>query len=108
MTNFTNCSPCFLYGLFDPRDESYFYVGVSKDPSKRLPSHRSDPGSAAFERVREIIRDGFQVELHVLRQCKDRNAALYLEYQIVQEFPGLLNRARDLYQATGRYRQLSR
>lgn len=98
MTNLTNIGPCFLYGLLDPRSQSIFYIGTSAKPVNRLPSHRSDPSSAAFKRCRDIIDSGFQPELKILHECKDRNAALHLEYQLIKLFPILLNRARDFYQ----------
>ena len=32
----------WIYALKDPRDDTYKYVGMSKNPSKRLKEHISD------------------------------------------------------------------
>jgi predicted GIY-YIG superfamily endonuclease len=103
MTNLKNDGPCFVYGIFDPRSGTVFYVGTSISPERRLPAHRHDPGSAAFKRSHQIIRQGFEPQLIVLAKCQHRNHALYVEHRLMLEFPALLNRARDLYQITGKY-----
>lgn len=103
MTNLKNDGPCYVYGLFDPRTGTVFYVGTSIRPERRAPAHRLDPASSAYSRSREIIRDGFEPQLVTLAKCENRNRALYVEHQLLMEYPALTNRVRDLYQITGKY-----
>lgn len=86
-----NDSPCFLYGLLDPRTQTIFYVGVSRAPFTRMAHHRCDPASSAFLRVQEIMAAGFKCEVKVLHECVDRIRAYALERKVIAQHPGLVN-----------------
>ena len=48
----------WIYALKDPRDDTYKYVGMSKNPSKRLKEHVSD---SKRERTNAGIVTGKQI-----------------------------------------------
>lgn len=84
--------PWFVYGLHDPRSRTIFYVGISAQPTLRLRQHRTDPGSAAYPRYREILAAGEEPQLILFMECKTRDHARHIERRLVEEHQGMANR----------------
>jgi len=85
----------YVYGLLDPRTERVFYIGITKwNLPARLAGHRSDPASAAWQRIREIEADDFRCEIEAILDCPTREIARSWERRLIREFPGLINRDR--------------
>jgi predicted GIY-YIG superfamily endonuclease len=90
--------PTFVYALVDPRTQAWFYVGITIMPEARLQNHRTDRSSAAWERIQEIERAGFECEMDIVAEYADRNEALRLEYDLIMSSDGLVNRDRGFRQ----------
>ncbi len=93
----TDSFPFFVYGLSDPQTGTVFYIGISKDPIRRLPQHRSDRGSSAYQRYQKILSAGLQPQLIIFWQCKE-NRANHIERRLVNEYPALTNRKHNVKQ----------
>jgi predicted GIY-YIG superfamily endonuclease len=104
VTNLSKIGPCYVYGVLDPITGTIFYVGTSINPERRMPQHRSGTDSSTHRRCKQILSAGAEPQLVILHKCNTRNHALYIEHQLLVEYPALINRARDLYQLSGRYR----
>ncbi len=85
--------PCGVYVIVNPRTRNPFYVGISKWPWVRFDQHRTDVASAAWEELNFWLR--YYPPSHIFKiykWCRDRRAALDLEYRLIHSVPGLLNR----------------
>lgn len=89
-----NNQPHYVYRLIDPRTGAPFYIGVSRSPGARLGDHHRNKGSAAFERVTEIVSSGSHVQLEILAKHDTRTQAFDHESHLISLTPGLTNRAR--------------
>ena len=61
----------YIYGLFDPRDDSCCYVGKSNHPKKRLGQHIREAqaeqnGNLKGQWIRELLAEGLEPELQIL------------------------------------------
>lgn len=82
----------FVYGLFDPRTNRFFYVGITKNPHYRFASHRNDKCSSARSTIRSIEAAGAKCELKILAISEERGGALAIEHHFICNLPGLVNR----------------
>ena len=89
----------WLYYLIDPRDNVVKYVGISRDPVKRLQNHKqekSNKGKLAW--IKELKKMGLSPELRFVTEADDKQAKA-LESKHIRKF-GLENlfnkRAEDL------------
>lgn len=75
----------YVYGLIDPRDNQYFYIGKGK--GKRYLSHlkpkRFDFNTAKLERIKNIQNSGYDVKIEVLFPNLDEETAFELERLII-------------------------
>ena len=89
--------PTFVYGLVDPRwcppEGLIFYVGITISPGYRLYTHRHDPCSVAWQRIREIeVLSGYETEMNILAEFANRQDAFDLEHRLICTLPNLVNR----------------
>ena len=89
--------PTWVYVIVDPRTRRPFYVGITMYLWYRFDQHRTDPGSAAWGRINELLAAGYAPNriYKPYRCCADRNEALRLEYKLITAIPDLLNRSRQ-------------
>ena len=75
----------YVYGLIDPRDKQYFYIGKGK--GKRFSSHlkpkRFDFNTVKLERIKSIQKDGLNVEFEILFPNLDEETAFELERIVI-------------------------
>ena len=75
----------YVYGLIDPRDDEYFYIGKGK--GKRFSSHlkpkRLDFNYAKLDRIKEIHKSGLEVKIEVLFPNLDEYSAFELEKIVI-------------------------
>jgi predicted GIY-YIG superfamily endonuclease len=91
-----------VYLLVDPRDDNPFYVGITTNPTRRGPQHRTDPASAAYHRIREIHSAGLQCTMRVVAKCVDKAQARLIEDVLVRVIaPGKLLNGTGPYRAGG-------
>lgn len=83
----------FVYKLIDPRDKTIFYVGITRDMAARLQAHKTDPGSAAFVRIRALRDLRLDVQMACIAQFETREDAADFESYLISKTPGLLNRS---------------
>ncbi len=55
-----------VYALIDPTDRQIRYVGISRDPNKRLYRHCHNPGKCTSEWIQGLRARGLQPEIFVL------------------------------------------
>lgn len=66
----------FIYGLHTDKDDTIFYVGKSKEPSRRLKQHISgaDPEGTKKERhIYQLMEDGHQIKMKILESGLAKN-----------------------------------
>lgn len=59
----------YIYGLIDPRDKKYFYVGLSDHPERRLIQHvrlQGTPSQGMRDKLGELAALGIEPELRIL------------------------------------------
>jgi len=75
----------YVYGLIDPRDNQYFYIGKGK--GKRYLSHlkpkKFDLNFQKNNRIKEIQEIGLEVKIEILFPNLDENTAFELERIVV-------------------------
>tara|TARA_R110001583_G_scaffold53820_2_gene165539 strand:- start:1068 stop:2177 length:1110 start_codon:yes stop_codon:yes gene_type:complete len=75
----------YVYALIDPRDDRYFYIGKGK--GRRYSSHlkpkRLDFNYAKLERIKDIQKSGFEVEIEILFPSLDEDTAFELEKIVI-------------------------
>ncbi|WP_396600923.1 GIY-YIG nuclease family protein [Algibacter sp. R77976] len=75
----------YVYGLIDPRNNQYFYIGKGK--GKRYLSHlkpnKLDFNSSKLNRIKEIQNSGFQVKFDILFPYLEEETAFELERLII-------------------------
>ena len=76
-------SPCphFVYELVDPRDNSVFYVGVTRDLYKRFRDHMRCDGTNVQKdyRIQEIVASGHLPIMRTVERAKTFTAVLVRE-----------------------------
>lgn len=83
--------PIFVYGLYDSRTESIFYIGMTSQPRGRLSAHRNDPLSAAHLLIKDIEDEGWECEMMIINQFNTRREAHEYEFRLIKALPGLWN-----------------
>lgn len=85
--DFQTNSKYYVYALLDPTDyDSVRYIGVTKDPAKRLKDHVVNPGSVdKLLWTADILRAGKYPIMAILDQDKDRKMAGELEKAFIVE-----------------------
>ena len=75
----------YVYGLIDPRNNKYFYIGKGK--GKRFVSHlkpkRLDFNYAKLEKIKEIQKSGLEVKIEILFPNLDEDTAFELEKIVI-------------------------
>lgn len=75
----------YVYGLIDPRNNQYFYIGKGK--GKRFSSHlkpkRLDFNYAKIERIKDIQKSGLEVKIEILFPNLDEDTAFELEKIVI-------------------------
>jgi len=75
----------YVYGLIDPRDNQYFYIGKGK--GKRFSSHlkpkRLDFNYAKLDRIKAIQKSGLEVKIEIIFPNLDEETAFELEKIVV-------------------------
>ncbi len=75
----------YVYGLIDPRNNEYFYIGKGK--GKRYLSHlkpkRLDFNYAKIDRIKDIQKSGLEVKIEILFPNLDEDTAFDLEKIII-------------------------
>lgn len=79
-----------VYELIDDRDNLVFYVGITSNPNSRYSNHRNDTSGAAYPRFQEA---NGQCSMRVVATFDDRTRAQSFEALLINQTPGLLNRA---------------
>lgn len=79
----------YVYGLKDPRDTTIFYIG--KGVGNRIfqhveDSHESDLETKKLDRIREIKREGYNVQHLVLRHGMTEDEAFTVESTLIDLF----------------------
>lgn len=75
----------WIYLLIDPRDNSKKYVGMSKDPNKRLKDHIYDSKRERTKKgnwIRKLVNNGLKPILVILEETDVENCAYWEEYHI--------------------------
>lgn len=71
----------YVYGLIDPRNNQYFYIGKGK--GKRFSSHlkpkRLDFNTAKLDKIKSIQEAGFEIKIEILFPNLDEETAFELE-----------------------------
>lgn len=62
---------CGVYQLIDPRDQSIRYIGVTKDPQKRMVQHLLAPLKVLKAWVIELKIAGLVPQMHIVWKQKD-------------------------------------
>lgn len=75
----------YVYGLIDPRDNQYFYIGKGK--GKRFASHlkpkKLDFNTSKLDRIKAIQDSGLEVKMEILFPNLDEETAFELEKIII-------------------------
>lgn len=75
----------YVYGLIDPRNDQYFYIGKGK--GKRFSSHlkpkRRDFNTAKLDKIKEIQEANLEVRIEILFPNLDEETAFELERIII-------------------------
>jgi hypothetical protein len=67
----------YIYALTDPRNDKFFYVGVTTNPDRRLRRHLTDAKNEGVSRVvLEVEEAGLSVGLEILEEVED----LYMKF----------------------------
>jgi len=85
----------WIYALKDPRDEHYKYVGMSKNPDKRLKEHISDSKRETTKKgnwIGKLIKLGLLPILIILEETTIDECGYWEEYHI----KNLINEGNDL------------
>lgn len=89
----------YVYRLIDPRNGHTFYVGKGK--GNRVFSHAkgekqnsSEENDKKLKLIREISKDGFDVEHVIHRHGMDEDTALEVEAALIDAYPGTVNKIR--------------
>jgi len=80
-----------VYGLIDPRNRDFLYVGITQNLFRRLSQHRSSKQSAVYDRIQAIEADGPRVEYCVFGIFPDLESAAFLEKNLVVCLPQIYN-----------------
>ncbi len=75
----------WIYALKDPRDDSYKYVGMSKNPNKRLKEHISDSKRETTKKgnwIRKLIKLELKPILIILEETTINECGYCEEYHI--------------------------
>ena len=81
-----------VYGLIDPRSQSMFYIGITRNSAKsRLSAHCTDPASRAWRTCRAIIATGAKPTYVVLSEGLDKEGAKLLESRLIYLLDGVVN-----------------
>ena len=61
---------CYIYGMFDPKESEFFYIGSSVNPINRFSTHRKSKSAApkVKEVINELEAEGFEPELRILEE----------------------------------------
>jgi len=98
MTNL-NTKTKWLYYLVDPITKKVMYVGISRDPIKRLEGHKvQKDNKTKYNWIKKLKKEGLSPELRFVVEAEDSKAKA-LESQHIRKFgiENLLNkRAEDL------------
>lgn len=85
MKKLLNKKEYYVYGLIDPRDNQYFYIGKGK--GKRYLSHlkpkRLDFNYVKLDRIKKIKNSGLDIKIEVLFPNLDEATAFELERLII-------------------------
>jgi uncharacterized protein len=84
----------YVYRLIDPRNGQTFYVG--KGVGNRVFAHAkgdldSDDPNEKVRRIREILRDGFEVSHVIHRHGMDEQTAFEVEAALIDAYPETTN-----------------
>jgi len=84
----------YVYRLIDPRDGQTFYVGRGK--GDRVFAHArakiaDDEVRGKLCRIRDIIKNGFEVAHVIHRHGMDEKTAIVVEAALIDAYPGLTN-----------------
>ena len=103
-----------VYTLTDPRNNTVFYVGMTKNPEERLKSHIKGHGSPPQERdaaIVSILKDGYKPVLDVIDTATSEMDALSKERYWINHYltinPDLTNKSfiRTVPQETRRHKR---
>lgn len=99
----------YVYGLIDPRDGKFFYVGSTQDMNTRMYRHRMAGYSASkgmMHRLAEIRECGKSLKFETLEECSDLSRdeieAKWIE-QLREEGYRLLNQRKPIFRIQRRY-----
>lgn len=74
----------YIYALIEPKTETYKYIGVSNNPSRRLTEHCRYPSNAKKERwINHLANKGLLPEVIILKSTKRKDLALQLEKKYI-------------------------
>lgn len=83
----------YIYGLFDPRDNSIYCIGQTRNPESRLAHYIKDSTkeksaaarkpSATIQKTSDVINSGKHPQLKKLVVCSDENEANSLESLLI-------------------------
>lgn len=88
-----------VYGLFDPRDNSLYYIGSTERFDVRMREHATANASQPvriYERKAEIFAAGLHTVVRILAQSADRELGKQLETLMIQQAEGTLNTQRGV------------
>jgi|SRR6185503_3260124 len=78
--------PIEIYVLIDPRTSEIRYVGQSKNPKKRLRTHRYQCYSKITPWLRELEQAGIRPRLEVIANARDRVHGEQVEHHWIRYF----------------------
>lgn len=75
---------CYIYGLFNPRELEFFYVGSSVNPHARFNNHMSGKGVSPMIKavVDELTAEGLKPEMRILEEVSRAERRRYEGYWI--------------------------
>ncbi len=75
---------CYIYGIFNPREQEFFYVGSTVNPGARLKEHTTGSSTSPLVKgtIDELILEGFEPELRILAEVPDAERRKHEGYWI--------------------------
>ncbi len=77
---------CYVYQLIDPRTDDPFYVGMTRDPTKRLDTHLSGRCPCTAGAIAKLKGEGVEPSMVIIAKCPSVEYAHKLERMLIRQF----------------------
>ena len=84
--------PWKVYGLVESGCKFVYYVGIAQNVLRRINQHKSNPDSAAYKFLQQIMADNEPIEHCIFGEFRTKGGALHLETNLIAALPCTFNR----------------